>query len=151
MEIDLFTRSIRLGISFILVCLLMPLQGCGLFHRSPEGERFLRKEHDTRVRFERSGGVAGMRTATPIDSKSLPREEAQHLHDLIDRAGFFGLPEEILGPPRPDEFRYSITVEIDGKRHTVRTTDTAAPAQLKPLIEWLNQAVGKRQGRPEAG
>lgn len=149
MNADLFTRSIRSGISFTLVCLLMSLQGCGLFRPGPEGEGFFRKEYDTRVRFERSGGVAGMRTATTIDSKSLPREEAAHLRDLINQAGFFGLPEEILGPPRPDEFRYVITINIDGKQHTVRTTDTAAPAPLRPLIEWLNIQARRAPGAPQ--
>lgn len=137
--------SIRLGISFILLCLVIALQGCGGRGRSPE--RFLRKEYDTRVRFERSGGVAGMPTTSTIDSKSLPEEERKRLRNLIDRAGFFGLPEEIVGAPRPDEFRYSITVEIDGKQHRVRTTDTAAPEQLKPLIEWLNEVARKETAR----
>lgn len=138
----------RPTLGLFLLCLMMALQGCGRFNRGPEGEGILRKEYDTRVRFERSGGVAGTRTATVIDSKSLPQKEAQHLRNLIDESGFFGLPEEILGPRRPDEFIYTITVEIDGRQHTVRTTDTASPAQLKPLIERLNEAARKGQGQP---
>jgi hypothetical protein len=143
METGSKKRSVRLGISFLLLSLLIILQGCGLFHRSPEGEGLLRKEYDTRVRFERSGGVAGSRRISIIDSESLPEEERKRLRSLIDRAGFFGLPEEIIGPPRPDQFLYTITVEIDGKIHTVRTTDTAAPEPLKPLIEWLNETARK--------
>lgn len=130
----------------ILLSLLIALQGCGK-NLGPEGEGFFRKERDVQVRFVRSGGLAGMRTAAVIDSESLPEEEEKRLRDLIDRAGFFGLPEEIPGPARPDEFRYSITVEIDGKQHRVRTTETAAPEQLRPLIEWLNEAAKRETAR----
>lgn len=145
MAANLPKQSIRLGISSILLSLLIALQGCAGSHR-PEGEGFFRKESDTEIRFERSGGVAGIRTISTIHSESLPEEERKHLRSLIDRSGFFGLPEEIIAPPRPDEFRYSITVEIDGKQHSVRTTDTAAPEQLKPLIDWLNQAARRDPG-----
>lgn len=139
-------HSVRPGLSFLLLFLLIALQGCGFFHRSPEGEGFFREEYDTQVRFERSGGVAGMRTTSTIDSESLPEAEKKRLRSLIDRAGFFGLPEEIIGPPRPDQFLYTITVAIDGQQHTVRTSDTAAPEQLKPLIEWLNEAARRSPG-----
>lgn len=146
METDPKKGSIRFGIFSLLFCLLITLQGCGFSRRGPEGEGLLRKEYDTRVRFERSGGVAGSRRTVIIDSESIPEEERKRLRSLIDRAGFFGLPEEIIGPPRPDQFLYTITVEIDGKIHTVRTTDTAAPEPLKPLIEWLNETARKAPG-----
>lgn len=144
MEANLQKYSIRPGISFLLLCLVIALQGCGVKSRSPEGERSFREEYNTQVRFQRSGGVAGMRTTSTIDSESLPREERKRLRSLIDRAGFFDLPEEIIGPPRPDQFLYTITVAIEGKQHTVRTTDTAAPDQLKPLIEWLNETARQK-------
>ncbi|MDC4202818.1 MAG: hypothetical protein MPW14_13580 [Candidatus Manganitrophus sp.] len=141
MAANLPKQSTRLGIPFILLCLLIALQGCGGKSRSPEGEGFFRKESDTEIRFERSGGVAGIRTISTIHSESLPEEERNHLRSLIDRSGFFGLPEEIIGPPRPDQFLYTITVAVDGREHTVRTTETAAPEQLRLLIEWLNEAA----------
>ncbi|WDT77616.1 MAG: hypothetical protein MPW16_10445 [Candidatus Manganitrophus sp.] len=146
MAANLPKQSTRLGIPFILLCLLIALQGCGGKSHSPEGDGFFRKESDTEIRFERSGGVAGIRTISTIHSGSLPEEERKHLRSLIDRSGFFGLPEEIIGPPRPDEFLYAITIESDGKTHTVRTTDTTAPEQLKPLIEWLNETAGGAPG-----
>lgn len=147
MEANLPKQSIRLGIPFILLCLLIALQGCGGKSRSPEEDGFFRKESDTEIRFERSGGVAGIRTISTIHSESLPEEEKKHLRSLIDRSGFFGLPEEIIGPPRPDQFLYTITVAVDGKEHTVRTTETAAPEQLRPLIEWLNEAAKRETAR----
>lgn len=140
-------ESLRPGMSFILLCFLIALHGCGHVRRSHEGEGFLRKEYDTQVRFERSGGVAGMSRVTLIDSESLSEKENARLRDLIDQSGFFGLPEEILGPIRPDQFLYTITVGINGKQHTVRTSDTAAPGPLKPLIEWLNEAERREPGR----
>lgn len=145
MKTHLPTPSIRFGECLILVCLLMSLQGCGPLGHSAEVDGYFLKDFGTRVRFERTGGMAGMRTAITIDSKSLPGEEAERLRNLIQQARFFDLPEEILGPSRPDEFHYLITITTDRQKHTVRTADTAAPAPLKPLIEWLN---GQARGAP---
>ncbi|MBI3803982.1 MAG: hypothetical protein HY282_09510 [Nitrospirae bacterium] len=130
------------GIIWLLTFMAIPLAalpGCNAFHRSPPEEERARKEYDAQLLFERSGGLAGIRATARVDSRSLSPKEAQQLRDLLDQAGFLGLREEIAGAPKPDEFSYLITVDIDGQIHTVRTTDTAAPPQLKPLIDWLNK------------
>ncbi len=95
-----------------------------------------------RIQFERTGGFAGMRLAVTIDSEALSQEEAIRLRELVDAAGFFELPEEITTPtPGADRFLYTLTVEVEGRRHTVRTSDAAAPAALRSLIDWLTKAA----------
>ncbi len=102
------------------------------------------------VQWERTGGFAGMRMAATIDSESLSEEEARQLRDLIERAGFFELPEEIGGPAEgADRFLYTFTVEMEGRRHTVRTSEAAAPPGLRSLIRWLTNAA--RKGRRSGG
>jgi hypothetical protein len=100
-----------------------------------------------RVQFERSGGFAGMRQATTVDTETLPPEEGRQLQALVEAAGFFQLPGEITGSPGGfDRFFYTLTVETEGKRHTVRTGEAAAPASLRTLIDWLTKAARKAQG-----
>ncbi len=99
-----------------------------------------------KVQWERTGGFAGMRMAGSIDSGSLSGEEARRLHQWVEAAGFFELPEELTGPAGgADRFLYTLTVEMDGRRHTVRTGEAAAPAALRSLIRWLTNAARARR------
>lgn len=107
-----------------------------------------------RISFERSGGLAGMRLTAAIDSDTLTEAEASELKRLVDQAGFFDLSAG-PGPAGPggsgaDQFVYRVTVETAGRRHTVETTDAAAPPALQPLLAWLNQAA-RRSRRGGAG
>lgn len=104
-----------------------------------------------RVQWERTGGFAGMRMATTMDTRSLPDEKADELRALVEAAGFFELPETIDGPDTggADRFRYTISVETDGQRHTVHTGEAAAPPALRSLIQWLTNDA--RKGRQRGG
>ena len=68
------------------------------------------------------------------------------LRELVEAAGFFELPEELAGPGGgADRFLYTLTVEMDGRRHTVRTAEAAAPAALRSLIRWLTNTARARR------
>ena len=101
------------------------------------------------VEWERTGGIAGMRMAATIDSDSLSREEVDQLRVLVEAAGFFDLPEKIGGPDAggADRFLYTVAVETDGLRHTVHTSEAAAPPPLRSLIQWLTSAARKERRR----
>ena len=98
-----------------------------------------------RVEWERTGGFAGIRMAATIDSESLSREDASQLRELVEAAGFFDLPEKIGGPDAggADRFLYTIVVETEGLRHTVHTSEAAAPPALRSLIQWLTNVARK--------
>ncbi len=88
-----------------------------------------------RIQFERTGGFAGMRMATTIDMESLSAGEARELREMVDAAHFFDLPAVIKSPtPGADQFHYKLTVEVEERRHTVETSDAAAPETLQPLF-----------------
>jgi hypothetical protein len=65
---------------------------------------------------------------------------------MIEAAAFFRLPKTLDAPASQgaDRFKYIITVEMEGKRHTVRTSD-AAPAALQNLIDFLLSLARKKK------
>lgn len=119
----------------LVVAVLHGCTGCDMrasgFEMRPKGDGVVK------VQFERSGGFTGTKRAITVDSQSLSPREARELRERVDRADYFNLPPEIIGQKGADQFLYTLTVESEGRRHTVRTTDAAAPEGLRPLIEWL--------------
>jgi len=89
-----------------------------------------------RVEFMKSGGIAGLHfPPMTIDSTKLSAQDARKLAQLIAEVRFFDRPQ--LYPAHgADLFVYTITVEQNGKRHSVSYDD--APAELKLLIDWLS-------------
>ena len=103
------------------------------------------------VEWERTGGFAGIRMAATVDTESLSREDADQLRALVEAAGFFDLLETIGGPEAggADRFLYTVVVETEGVRHTVHTSEAAAPPALRSLIRWLTNVA--RRGRQGGG
>ena len=90
------------------------------------------------IAFERTGGFGGMRLTATVDTKKLSAEEAQELEETVQAAGFFDLPAEISSEtPGADRIRYKLTVEAEGRRHTVELGEAAAPEQLRTLLRRL--------------
>jgi len=100
-----------------------------------------------KIHFEQSGGfVAGIRRPpVSIDTAALPADAAKAWHDLVAAADFFNLPPTSSPGPARDAFSYRITVESEGKQHTVQTQGGSAPSALSPLIERLRQAGHSRE------
>jgi hypothetical protein len=74
------------------------------------------------------------------------------LEEILDAADFFGLPAALL-PSRPDADRFQnvVTVESTDRRHSVRTTDKAAPKALRALLEYLTRVSMGRAAVRETG
>lgn len=90
------------------------------------------------IQFTRTGGFAGMRLTTDVDTAQLPSEQASMLDKLITDAGFFELPEKLLpDSPAPDRFEYQLTVDAPQQTHSVVVSDAAAPPSLRPLLNYL--------------
>jgi hypothetical protein len=92
-----------------------------------------------KVYFESSGGFAGMHTSATIDTDLANSEDTRQLRDLITSSNFFELPPE---SPRPkhgsaDYIGYKITVESEGRSHTVSTNDISMSPRLSTLIRFL--------------
>ena len=92
-----------------------------------------------RIIFERTGGLMGRKVSLTLDLDELPRDQSETLSRLLDEAHFFTLPENLPTRPVPDGFQYTITVESEKGKHTIRTGDTTAPAELRPLLNELSE------------
>ena len=100
-----------------------------------------------RIKFERTGGFAGIRIAADFDLDDLSKDQARELRELLDNVDFDELPEQLMGKQQtPDGFNYSITVESDKRKHTVHTTDGSAPEKMQPLLELLYR-IARQQAR----
>ena len=99
-----------------------------------------------RIYFERSGGSTGIPLVATIDSQTLTDEEAQHLHELIEATEFFDLPAHLIetAPLGGDQFHYKVTIADGGQANSVKTTDSAAPEDVRPLLHYLNRLVQRR-------
>ena len=137
------------GTVLLWLCFFTSLHGCG-----PNVERPVARDQqaastlvrDTmRIHFERSGGFTGLTLVTTVESDTLSQQEEQHLRQLLDEAGFFDLPGLLQDTTSAvDQFRYTVTVETPGRRHTVEVTDGAVPPPLRPLLQWLARAARRR-------
>ena len=92
----------------------------------------------TRIKFERTGGIIGQNIDLDLDLDTIPANESLHLLNLIQEAGFFHLPPDLVAKSSPDEFQYTIEVEAGSARHDICVSDTSAPDSLRPLIAELS-------------
>jgi hypothetical protein len=92
----------------------------------------------TTIAFKRSGGFIGQGMRLQLDLGKLPDKDSRYLLHLIEQAEFFNLPENLIVKFNPDEYQYTITIDVGVISHTVRTNDTTMPASLRPLVEELS-------------
>jgi len=92
----------------------------------------------TTITFKRSGGFIGQGMRYQLDLKQLSTAKAQGIIRLIQQAEFFNLPENFIIKFNPDEYQYTITVDLGVISHTVRANDTTMPASLRPLVDELS-------------
>jgi len=93
----------------------------------------------TKIFFERTGGFMGRMVSLTINLADLPDDQAKFLDELLERADFFKLPEDLTQSVMPDSFSYNITVSIDERQHSVRVSDSTVPDDLRPLLEELSR------------
>jgi hypothetical protein len=74
-----------------------------------------------------------------IETQDLSPAEAQQLEQLVKEADFFQLNSVTDRSPRPDRFGYQISIEAEGRSHSIQVQEENMPAQLRPLIEWVQQ------------
>jgi hypothetical protein len=100
-----------------------------------------------KIKFERTGGFAGIRLAADMELDKLPEDQKHEILDLLDKMDFEDLPEKLAGKkPVPDEFTYSIVVVSSKSEYKVLAGASAMPHEMTPLIEILEQ-FAKRQAR----
>jgi hypothetical protein len=99
-----------------------------------------------KVSIVRAGGLAGLVATTVVDSASFPAETARMLRAKVERAGFFALPAHIgSAADRPDQFTYKVTVEDQGRAHTVYLNEDDLSEPLGSLISWIESLPGREE------
>lgn len=100
-----------------------------------------------KIKFERTGGFAGIRLAADIEMDDLPEDQRKEILELLDELDFEELPKKLTREaPVADGFVYSISV-VSGKREQkIVAGESALPADMQPLVEIL-ESITKRQMR----
>src|SRR5882724_4052394 len=94
-----------------------------------------------RVRFERSGGFAGITLGGEFDSANLPPEQTSELNRLIEGSRFFELPAVIRTTQAgADRFQFTVSVDTGTQKHSIELDEKSAPENLRPLLKWLTDA-----------
>ncbi len=89
-----------------------------------------------------------MRLSATIDTATLSADQASTLQGLIDDARFFDLPAQIPAPPQAaDQFQYRVTIEAEGKRHTVEAGEGSASPALQALLQQLVLLARSTRGK----
>ena len=100
-----------------------------------------------KIKYERTGGFAGIRLAADIKVNDLPEDQKKEILELLDDLDFEELPAKLADKmPMPDEFVYSIIVESEKREYKVLAGESALPGDMQPLLEILER-IAKRQMR----
>lgn len=98
-----------------------------------------------RIRFERTGGFAGLRLSGEVDSEKLSAAQAKEFKRLVEGARLFDQPHTPSPTQQqvPDQFQYDLTIEDGSRTHTIQTTDVGASDELRALIDWMADTARK--------
>jgi len=98
-----------------------------------------------RIKFERTGGFAGIRLAADFELGDLPDEQSRTLTALLDDMDFNKLPEQLGSMTAiADGFVYAVTVETQEWKHTVTTGESSSQESLESLINLLTKIARER-------
>src|SRR2546429_3907984 len=94
------------------------------------------------IQFKMEGGIAffpGLSKPMTIDSDQLPQQEFDELKWLVNTTHFFDLPTTVNSPSpsAADYYQYTITIQDEGKQHTVHLTDPVKDPNLQALLSYL--------------
>jgi hypothetical protein len=101
---------------------------------------------DVRVRFARSGGIAGV--TLPLEPEELEPEEVIEVEGMLAGVDLEELARRPRRPGGADRFTYELEVERGGERHAVTLSEEEVPEDLKPALQRLTKlAIEKRRAK----
>jgi hypothetical protein len=97
-----------------------------------------------RIEFSVEGGLAyfpGLSKPVALDAGRLAKDEAGRLRQLVEAARFFDLPENPQALERAGaDCQYCIlTVDDDGRKHTVRVAEPIRNPALADLVQAVRE------------
>jgi hypothetical protein len=111
------------------------------------------REEPMQVTFQSEGGIAhfpGLSRPTTMASDQMTAPQAAELRDLVEAAGFFERPAQV-GKPAPgaaDYRQYTITVDADDRRHTVKLIEPVDDPDLQRLVRFLQEQAKALRAKP---
>jgi hypothetical protein len=99
-----------------------------------------------RIRFQQSGGYAGLIKGCELDTESLPPEEAMVIHSLVKKSNIKGNQKFITRDAR-DLRTYSITVEKNEESNSISFDDMTVPEGVQELLSFLESRAKPRTAK----
>jgi hypothetical protein len=96
-----------------------------------------------KLRFDQSGGYAGLLKGCEIDTTDLPPEKAKELEELVKASNLS--TGEFLSKSSRDLHQYEITINDGGTKTSVVFDDESIPQSAQGLISYL-----KKCAKPQA-
>jgi hypothetical protein len=98
------------------------------------------------VELERSGGqLPTFKPKYVVATDSLSSEECHELKRLIEKTNFFRQPKQFSETGLPDAFKYKLTVQEGGQRHSVIFHDEDGhPEQIDAIADWVRSHASHR-------
>jgi hypothetical protein len=97
-----------------------------------------------RIVCERSGGFAGLTTRAEVDTAHLSPADSRKLKQLVEESRLLDQPAQAAGA-MPDQYQYDVTIEDEGRTHSIQTNDAAASEETIKLVEWVIKTARKAQ------
>jgi hypothetical protein len=96
-----------------------------------------------KITFRQSGGYTGLIKGCEIDTNALPSDEANRLQALVEQSGLLKTEGRQLSDGR-DLLDYEITIEIGHEVHHISFDNMSLPAEVIPLLEYLQSRAKPR-------
>lgn len=93
-----------------------------------------------KIRFTRSGGLAGARLVVALDTEKLAADEADRLRRLVTAAVARPIVHKKI-PGGADRFRYRIEVEEDDRKREIEIDESSVCDDWRPLLDYLTEAA----------
>jgi hypothetical protein len=91
-----------------------------------------------KVRLVRTGGVAGVRVVSEIESGDLTQDESLRLDKLVKGAEWSGLPTKTMRKPQArDLMEYAITLGGGAQQRTIVGDDLTLPPEARELVAFV--------------
>jgi len=104
-----------------------------------------------KIRYTRSGGVAGIRTSIHIDCEKLPEKIASMLDQHLKDANIFHQPSIIpTKVPIADTFHHDLEITDGSRTHRIQRDDSNASSELQKLFDALHkEAIRLKKKNPD--
>jgi hypothetical protein len=105
-----------------------------------------------KIDFVRTGGFAGLRVSTTVDTESLNEEMATKVQRLVADARFYEISgSKTPGASGPDRFEYRLQVSSAAEgTHSIVIHEPGVPDELRPLLTWLTAFALRAPGTTAA-